>query len=148
MCLLSEIKNAILVVDDEFDIALVLRKSLENAGYTVYEFTDPLLALEHFKVNSGKYALIITDMRMPKMNGIEFLTQVRTINQTVKAIIMSAVNIKELQVMPDLQIAECLRKPVKLSLLNEIVAKYITIAESGDDDNNNIEVSFYLNERV
>lgn len=127
--MLSDLANAILMLD-ESDIVLLFKKSLEHAGFTnVFSFTDPLLALEHFKVNSDKYALIITDMRMPKMNGIEFVQKVRSINQTVKVILLSGFDLKELQIIipADLQIAECLEKPIKLSLLNKIVAKYITI---------------------
>jgi CheY-like chemotaxis protein len=78
----------------------VFKKSLELAGYSsVFGFTNPLLALEHFKANSANYALIITDIRMPAMNGIEFVKEIRKLDdrgRDVKIIVMSAFELSEL----------------------------------------------------
>src|SRR3712207_8953718 len=63
--------HSILIVDDELDIVLIFKQALSRQGYTVFGFTDPLLALEHFKVNSADYGLVITDVRMPRMSGFE-----------------------------------------------------------------------------
>jgi DNA-binding response OmpR family regulator len=50
---------------------------LQKQGFEVFGFTDPLLALEHFQINSRKYGLVISDLRMPGMNGYEFLKSQR-----------------------------------------------------------------------
>jgi DNA-binding NtrC family response regulator len=55
--LLLSSANSILVVDDELDIVLIFKRALSRQGYTVFGFTDPLLALEHFKANSADYGL-------------------------------------------------------------------------------------------
>lgn len=91
--------NSILILDDEADIVAVFKKSLELAGYSVFGFTNPLLALEHFKANSANYALIITDIRMPAMNGIEFVKEIKKLDdrgRDVKIIVMSAFELSEL----------------------------------------------------
>ena len=65
--------GSILVLDDDFDINNMLKMSLQKHGYNVFGFTDPLLALEHFKINHSTYSLVLSDLRMPVMNGFEFV---------------------------------------------------------------------------
>jgi DNA-binding response OmpR family regulator len=61
------------VVDDDYDIAELVKKALQRDGFeNVFTFTDPVLALEHFKVNREDYSLVISDIRMPGLNGFEF----------------------------------------------------------------------------
>jgi DNA-binding response OmpR family regulator len=61
------------VVDDDYDIAELVKMALQRDGFeNVFTFTDPLLALEHFKVNREDYSLVISDIRMPGLNGFEF----------------------------------------------------------------------------
>jgi DNA-binding response OmpR family regulator len=57
--------RSILVIDDEFDIVNPIKRSLQKQGFNAYGFTDPLLALEHFKNNSNSIDLILCDIRMP-----------------------------------------------------------------------------------
>jgi two-component system, cell cycle response regulator CpdR len=64
-------QRMIQVVDDEFDIVNVIKLYLQGKGLNVFGFTDPLLALEHFRINCKNYMLIISDIRMPRMNGFE-----------------------------------------------------------------------------
>jgi DNA-binding response OmpR family regulator len=66
---LITIKKRILVVDDELDICLVLKIVLENNGFIVDYYCNPILALDEFKSNF--YDLIILDIQMPDMNGIQ-----------------------------------------------------------------------------
>jgi DNA-binding response OmpR family regulator len=48
--------NWIMVLDDERDLVSLFKDALESIGYHVYGFTDPLLALEHFTLNTGSTA--------------------------------------------------------------------------------------------
>jgi DNA-binding response OmpR family regulator len=78
----------ILVVDDESDITLTLKRVLENSGFIVDLFNDPILALKNFKANF--YDLIILDIRMPKMNGFDLYKQIRKIDNKVKVCFLTA----------------------------------------------------------
>ena len=68
-------KKRILVVDDELDICLVLKIVLENNGFIVDYYCNPILALNEFKSNF--YGLIILDIQMPGMNGIQLYKEIR-----------------------------------------------------------------------
>jgi CheY-like chemotaxis protein len=97
---------------------------LIKEGYDATSFSDPLLALEHFKQASNKYSLIITDMRMPGMCGIELAKKIREINENVKIFLMTAFDIRDLKSNPDFQAANIdrlLQKPIPFSELRTII---------------------------
>jgi DNA-binding NtrC family response regulator len=79
-----------LVVDDDFDICNLTRMALQKQGFDVHSFTDPLLALEHFRANCDSFDIVISDLRMPAMNGIDFLQNIKKVKPTTKALLMSA----------------------------------------------------------
>ena len=78
----------ILLVDNEPDNTCVLSMGLEDAGFKVDAFNDPILALSNFKPNF--YALSILDINMPKMNGYELYKEIRKIDDKVKICILTA----------------------------------------------------------
>jgi CheY-like chemotaxis protein len=82
--------NRVLVVDDEPDLVLILKMVLEDNGFQVDSFTDPLLALENCKGKAGKYELLILDIKMPVMNGLELYKQVKKIDDKVKVCFLTA----------------------------------------------------------
>ena len=85
------INKTVLVVDDESDVNLTLKMVLEENGFKVDSFTDPLLALENFKGESaGMYELLILDMKMPQMNGFELYRQIKKIDDKVKVCFLTA----------------------------------------------------------
>ena len=70
--------KTVLVVDDEPDVKLALKIALEENGFEVNSFDDPIIALEKFKKgidvlerSTQQYGLVLTDIRMPTMNGFE-----------------------------------------------------------------------------
>jgi DNA-binding response OmpR family regulator len=71
-------KNRILIVDDEDDINLLFKIVLEDNGFKVDTFNDPLLALQNFTAVS--YDLLILDMLMPNMNGFELYQKIRMLD--------------------------------------------------------------------
>ena len=119
--------KAVMIVDDESDICFVFKKALELAGYEVYGFTNPALALEHFRSNIGKYGLIVSDVRMPIMNGIEMATKVRELDQSIPIMLMSAFDMATLNIEPALSIAKLLEKPLAPSQLVQFVSKYVGV---------------------
>jgi len=119
----------VLVLDDDFDLATLVKRILQKHRFkNVFAFTDPLLALEHFRINQKDYSLIISDIRMPIMNGFEFVREARKINPKVKIVLMTAfeINDKEFaRVLPKPKIDGLLRKPVStkqiLSTMSNII---------------------------
>jgi DNA-binding response OmpR family regulator len=70
----GKVKYNILLIDDEFDITLTLKGILEGAGFKVDSYSDPLLALNNYKINF--YDLVILDIRMPKMDKFQLYTKI------------------------------------------------------------------------
>jgi CheY-like chemotaxis protein len=65
--------SKVMVVGDDYDSATLVKKALQRDGFNdVFAFTDPLLELEHFKEDHEDYSLVISDIRMPGLNGFEF----------------------------------------------------------------------------
>jgi DNA-binding response OmpR family regulator len=118
----------VLVLDDEFDIVALLKHSLQKHGYHVFGFTDPLMALEHFMLNSTGYYLVISDVRMPVMNGFEFIKKVREILPSIKIFLMSAFDINDSQyskILLPLKVDGCIQKPISLKEMIRIVKKHL-----------------------
>ncbi|HEX7208323.1 MAG TPA: response regulator [Nitrososphaeraceae archaeon] len=80
----------VLLVDDEPDLNLTLKITLEENGFKVDSFTDPLSALENFKEQDGMYELLILDIKMPEMDGFELYRQIKKINDKVKVCFLTA----------------------------------------------------------
>lgn len=115
---MSSPSQSILVVDDELDIVVIFKQALSRQGYTVFGFTDPLLALEHFKLNSEDYGLVITDVRMPRMSGIELAANIKAVKPDAKVLLMSAFEVSDLEFsMPGIKINDFLRKPIDVRTL-------------------------------
>jgi two-component system copper resistance phosphate regulon response regulator CusR len=82
------IKNRILIVDDENDINLLFKMVLEDKGYKVDTFNDPLVALQNF--TDGAYDLLLLDMLMPNMNGFELYQKIRMMDNKVRICFLTA----------------------------------------------------------
>jgi DNA-binding response OmpR family regulator len=88
---MSEEKK-ILVVDDEPDNAFIFTMGLEDDGFKVDTFTNPLSALSAFKedMRRRKYDLLILDIKMPDMNGFELYEQIKKLDNEVKVCFLTA----------------------------------------------------------
>ncbi|MBX7115433.1 MAG: response regulator [Myxococcaceae bacterium] len=78
----------ILAVDDEQDNADLLRAILSKEGYAVTTLTDPTLVSDELKVND--YHLVVLDMMMPRLSGIEVLTHIRSYDTDLAVIVLTA----------------------------------------------------------
>jgi DNA-binding response OmpR family regulator len=81
-------KNKILIIDNEDDVNFLFKIVLEDNGYTVDVFNDPLVALQNF--TAGSYDLLLLDMAMPKMNGFELYQKIRKLDDKVKVCFLTA----------------------------------------------------------
>lgn len=81
-------KDTILIVDDEPDISLILKLQLEDAGYQTVRARDGIEALEYLE--KGSFALILLDIKMPRMDGMQVLARVAVENPSIAVIMMTA----------------------------------------------------------
>jgi DNA-binding response OmpR family regulator len=96
---MKENNKKILLVDDEQDITFALSIGLEDNGFVIDSFSDPLLALQSFKEKTSNennpYALALLDIKMPKMNGFELYNEIRKIDDKVKVCFITAFDIQK-----------------------------------------------------
>jgi DNA-binding response OmpR family regulator len=78
----------VMVVDDEPDVLSVLEIVLEENGFEVDSFVDPIVALKNYKV--GIYDLLILDIKMPNMDGFELYDEVKKIDNNAKVCFLTA----------------------------------------------------------
>lgn len=122
-------KKSILVVDDEPDIILIIKMALQRNGWVVQEFTNPVLALQHFERHSTDYDAVLSDIRMPSMNGFDLVRKVKTIKPDVKIFLMTALDIgrSELEkVLPSVKVDGVIEKPVSMRMLVSLIEKGTT----------------------
>ncbi|HEY6882989.1 MAG TPA: response regulator, partial [Nitrososphaeraceae archaeon] len=75
-------KKRILIVDDETDVNYTFETVLEENGYAVDSFDNPILALNDFK--AGLYDLALLDIKMPEMDGFKLYEEMRKIDNEFK----------------------------------------------------------------
>jgi len=83
-----EMSKRILVIDDEPDVNITLRKVLEKNGFIVDSYENPFLALENFKPHY--YDLLILDIKMPKMSGFSFYREIKKRDDKLKICFLTA----------------------------------------------------------
>ena len=124
--------KSILIVDDEYDVANLIKQSLQINGQKVSAFTDPVMALEDFRVNCKTCSVILSDIRMAGINGYELVKKVKEIDKQVKVVLMSAFEIQDKEfhnVLPDIKVDAFLQKPFSIQTLNDVIEKMTTKAD-------------------
>ena len=120
----------ILLIDDEKDDLFTLEKFLTFEGYVVKSFSDSHEALQHFTKTSDVYDLIITDIRMPKINGVELYLKLKAIRHDIKILSASCLELAEeiLSIMPGVKHNQLIKKPIGQREFIEIVDKAIDVS--------------------
>jgi CheY-like chemotaxis protein len=106
----------ILLIDDDEDILFTFVTIIESAGYHVASFSDPYQALSHFsQMDPYHYDLVIMDIRMPGLNGIQLYSKLKVMNPDLKVFILSALDAIDelLSIFPELKSNDILRKPIE-----------------------------------
>ncbi|MFL6395308.1 MAG: response regulator [Nitrososphaeraceae archaeon] len=89
-------RSRILLVDDDVDITTSLKIGLEDNGFVVDAFNDPLLALSNFK--PGIYDLLLFDIRMPQLSGFDLYDKIKK-KKTITKIVRSVISLHMILIM-------------------------------------------------
>jgi CheY-like chemotaxis protein len=109
----------IMIVDDEPDTVFTYKSLLSAEGYNVHAFTDPQEALKHFVQLSGAfssyYQLVLLDIRMPRLNGLQLYNTIKTLSPNTKIMFVSALDMAEelTSILPNMKYGDIIRKPVE-----------------------------------
>ena len=111
-----------MVVDDERDILSIVKRGLESKNrFQVETFIDAESALESLKENSDNYYdLVLTDIRMPKINGFELYRRIKESNPHMKIVFITAFEINKdefSKVIPSVDVIDFISKPVSMATL-------------------------------
>lgn len=129
----NNIPPRIMVVDDERDILSIIKRGLESKNrFQVDTFIDAEHALESLKKKPNDYYdLVLTDIRMPKINGFELYRRIKESNPHMKIVFITAFEINKeefTKVIPSVDVLDFISKPVSMStLINKLtsILKYI-----------------------
>jgi YesN/AraC family two-component response regulator len=111
----------VMVVDDERDILRIIKRDLEenNNTFTVDIFSSSEQALQAFEGHpSDYYDLILTDIRMPRMNGFELYRRIKEKNPAMKIAFITAFEINKEEfnkVLPSIDVKDFIIKPISMS---------------------------------
>ena len=120
--------QVIMLVDDDPDILLLFTEYLRSAGMVVDSFNDPEKALVHFtKSNPSRYDLIITDIRMRHLNGLQLYSRFKDLDPNVRMIFVTALDMADeiTAVMPEVEPHQFITKPINRDALITSVKKHI-----------------------
>jgi DNA-binding response OmpR family regulator len=110
--------KTVLIVDDDFDMTSIFSLGLQDEGLEVYSYNDPLDALSQFRPNF--YDLLLIDINMPKMDGIELSRRILELDANVKICFITAgeANIEALkELYPTRSIGCYIKKPITIDQL-------------------------------
>jgi two-component system C4-dicarboxylate transport response regulator DctD len=117
-----------MLIDDDPDILLLFTKYLKSAGMVVDSFSDPEKALAHFtKSNSSRYDLIITDIRMRHLNGLQLYSRLKDLDPNVRILFSTALDMADeiTTVMPEVELHQFITKPINRDALISSVRDHL-----------------------
>jgi len=122
-----------MIVDDEKDILSILKSGLESkGGFAVDTFSSGEAAIQAIVSKApDHYDLVLTDIRMPKMNGFELYRRIRDKNASIPIAFITAFEINEdefSKVMPSIKVRDFIKKPIRIPDLVEKLNAILTVA--------------------
>lgn len=105
----------IMIVDDEPDVLLTYKSFLSSKSYMVDSFSDVQEAILQYIIKQSSFDLVILDIRMPDVNGLQLFQKFKAINPLVKIMFVTSLDAaKELvSIFPEIDPNDVLKKPVK-----------------------------------
>src|SRR5690348_16536182 len=80
------------MIDDNVETANIIKVFLEKDGFRVLIFNDPFSALDYFKDHPKENSLVISDVRLPGMNGFDLIAKMKKVEPNIKVILVTAFN--------------------------------------------------------
>jgi DNA-binding NtrC family response regulator len=117
------------IVDDDPDISMLFAEALGGIdGISVFTFNDSFEALKHFTNNKEEYILVICDLMMPRLNGLDLVKKIKKLSPKTRIMITSGYEIEpgELQINIDKAIIDkIIQKPISMYGLRQEVKNQI-----------------------
>lgn len=115
---------SVLLIDDEADTLTILKRTLEAAGMNTYGFTNPVMAVEHFKNSANDYDIVVTDIRMPHMNGFQVVRAIKEIRPDIKTGLITSFEINQSEfrkILPSTKVNAFITKPLTSARFLEMI---------------------------
>jgi DNA-binding NtrC family response regulator len=125
--------KAIAIIDDEVDLVELFQEMLENNGFKVCTFIDSIHALNTLEKKIQEYRLILSDFRMPNLNGHELCTRLKQLNPELEVILISAYDAIECNTSN----FKFIKKPILVAQLLKIVRNILGEENYPHNDNKN-----------
>lgn len=116
----------ILIVDDQYGIRILLTEVLQKEGYMTFQAANGFQAIDITKEQAPD--LVLLDMKIPGMDGIEILKRLKQHDETIKVIIMTAYGeLDMIQEAKDLGALTHFAKPFDIDEIRKVVREYIPV---------------------
>ena len=126
-------------MDDEPDILKLFQDFLSKIkGISIFTFTDPLMALEHVRMNKNEYVLVISDLRMPSLDGLELVKVIKDLNPLVRTILMTAFATKD----------DLFQDYARQEIINNFLLKPVLLADLYKQVTKELRIYHKLNKRL
>ena len=115
-------RKHIIIVDDDSDLANLFTDAIKSVGLNAIGFDNPLVTLDYIREHHSEVCLVVTDWRMPQMNGLELTKKVVEIDNEIGVMLMSAYELEEDQ-LREVNKDDYLRKPIHMGQLIETIKR-------------------------
>jgi two-component SAPR family response regulator len=109
-------------VDDDYDLAQLFVDAIKSSGLNTIGFDRPLDAVDYLRRHHSEVCLVVTDWKMPEMNGLELTRKVAEIDDEIEVMLMSAYELQQDQ-LKEVNKNDYLKKPVHIKTLIDTIKK-------------------------
>jgi DNA-binding NtrC family response regulator len=117
------------IVDDDSDISMIFADALRGIdGISVFTFNDSLEALRHFTNNKEEYILVICDLMMPGLDGLDLVKKIKKLSPKTRTMVISGYEIEPGELQIDINkgiIDKIIQKPISMNGLRREVKNQI-----------------------